>query len=301
MPPIDGLSNEACSAEVIGQASNTFLMTVAWNSLQEGLSISAADIDELRVGRDAHFAKAQQVFDAMIESAEARRRNLPAFAHIQFVSLGLDCMARVLPTRWGLKPPARLGTKTGPFDITEHLPQTLEHVIATDFADYLRPEDIEFREETNHCVNLKIGAGFVHEVGEEYRANDFQKLRDTYTTRIHHFKQMLADPRPTMLVLTYPIIYGAYQELVDGLMRTFEHIKSVRSAPTAMCCIRVNQPGEEPSVPDFRADDFWWSNVHMPYPEYVWYALDHVTTPGGVTFEKRVISHITDMVGHLGW
>ena len=247
------------------------------------------------------LVRAADIFDKVIDLAEARSRNLPLYQHLQFVSLGLNCMARTLPTRWGLKPPKKLGELTGPFDITLYTPQALERTIASDFAGYANPENLRYNAEMNYCEDPTSEIAFVHENGEEFVVNEFAKLRSTYDARIERFRAMLDDQRPTFLVVSYPPIFGAYQELVDGLIATLERVKTWRQAPTAMYCFRILMPDQQPEVADFNRDDFEWFNIEMPTAEYEWHIPEHYLTDAGMTFERTIITGLTRMVHRLGY
>jgi hypothetical protein len=109
LPSLDEIHNPFVSPEEIGEDTMRQLMTVAYRSLHHDFSISTGDIDRLQVAKAKALVRTADVFDRLIDFAETRRRNLARYQHVQFVSVGLDCMSRTLPTRWGLKPPKKLG------------------------------------------------------------------------------------------------------------------------------------------------------------------------------------------------
>jgi hypothetical protein len=289
------------TAEEIGGELLGGLMSVAYRSLHEDLSISRADIDRLQIAKATALVRTADVFDRLIDLAEARRRNLPRYQHIQFLSVGLDCMSRTLPTRWGLKPPKKLGELTGPFDIARCTPFALDRLVETDFADFAQPQNLQYRPDVDYCDDPYVEFEFVHENGLAYVENDFAQLRSTYDARIERFREMLRDPRPTMLVLSYPHIFGAHPSAIEALVRTFERIKARREAPTAMYCFRSLSPGQVPEIADFQRTEFEWLNVERPSDEYDWWLPEHFLTDHGTNYEQQIISGITKMVEHLGF
>jgi len=269
-------------------------------SFHEDFSLSTADLDELRRARELTLSRTTAVFDSLINMTEARRRNLVEYRHLNFVSLGLDCMARTFPTRWGLKPPAKLGEQSGPFDLAIHLPNVVGELLDSGFADYLKPDDLEFNPTLNYCVNRRLGISFNHEVGEEYREDNFRKLRDTYEARVARLPSMLSDPRPLVLVVSYPHFFGAHSMAVQGLQRIHQRISEARTASTIMFCFRVHAPSVRPEVADFCSDRFTWANFPMPSDDYVWHDPTFFLTDAGMRFEQRIIAALEDTITREG-
>jgi hypothetical protein len=293
---IDQQRNPYFSAEAFGAELDRMLRSAALASVHEDFSMSERDIEELRSARDAAVSRTASTLDSLIEMAEQRRGNLVRYRHLNFVSLGLDCMARTFPTRWGMKWPAKLGEHSGPFDLAIHMPDVVEELLTSGFADYLTPEHLEFDPSLNYCVNRQKKISFNHEVGEEYSLDGFRKLREVYEARIDRFPSMLADPRPLVLIVGYPPFFGANRRALEGFRRIHERISERRSAPTVMYCFRVHQPSKDPEINDFFESAFAWANFAMPSDDYVWHAPGCFLSKEGMEFEHSIITSLQQMI-----
>lgn len=297
---VDKQRNPYLTVERMSEQFDKALRVAALASVHEDFSMSSADLDELRRARETALERTTHTFDMLIRMTETRRRNLVAYQHLNLVSLGLDCMARTFPTRWGMKPPAKLGEPSGPFDLAIHPPHAVDGLVASDFADYVTPDDLEFVPSLNYCVNRRRNISFNHEVGEEYRADNFRKLRDTYEARVARFPMMVSHPRPLVLVAGYPPFFGANRPAVEALQSVHRRIAEGRKGATMMFCFRVHAPSAHPEIPDFSNDQFSWANFPMPSDDYVWHVPNFFLSDAGVRFEERIIESLQHAIEREG-
>ncbi len=290
----DRFEAEPLLGSVVGALNGAAVQTCG-----EGLSISDGDIHALVACRD----QAQQIvadrFDKLILMARERQANLRLHQDVALLSLGFDCLGRTIPTRWGLRPPRRLGAVSGPFDLAVHMPEVVERLVLEGFPDYLDPAQLAFRPEHNFCVHTGFDISFNHERGPEFAENDFQLLREIYGRRVANFEAALLDPRPLLLVAHSPAFMGIYAGQVEGLRRVLRHVAERRSAPTRLVVIKTHNPGDRPGSCALDDDEMAVHILPLPREGYVWYEPQDFLSDEGFALERGMVRLVQEGIERL--
>jgi len=293
------LHNDRYLAEPLLGSIAGALNGAAVQTCGEGLSISDGDIEALVASRDATQQLLGDRFDKLILMARERQANLRRHRDVALLSLGFDCLGRTVPTRWGLRPPRRLGALSGPFDLAVHLPQVVETLILEGFQDYLKPEVLAYREEHNFCVNTHHAVTFNHEPGPEYAENDFQLLREIYGRRVANFQQAVLDPRPLLLVAHSPAFMGIYPAQVEGMRRVVRHVAAQRQAPTRLVVLKTHEPDAQLGCGEIDDAELSVRLLTLPWQGYVWFEPQAFLSDQGFALERRMVQLLEDQLDRL--
>ncbi|EWY42844.1 hypothetical protein N825_01540 [Skermanella stibiiresistens SB22] len=279
-------SNDYVDANLKRSLQHFFALTA-----RESFSVSPADEDVVRDAGDGAAALVRDYFDMMLEQVGERRRNLKDFQGIQFVSIGEDCFSRTILTQWGVKPFAKLGEKSGPFDLSVHPITSTIKLFQTDFEGYLDPENLGFVEKYNFISNHKVKVSFNHETGPTYTEDGFQPLIDIYTRRLKQFRAVMASEAPTVLVFHSRSPTASTGQHITQLWNAVKSRWSVDDK--LMVCLRTWPHGAE-IIPSATIDDprVTVMDIHYPREGYVWHLPRYCFTREGFEFERRVVDFV---------
>jgi hypothetical protein len=259
--------------------------------------ISRSDLQQIEELRAKSIAAVNEQFDTIILTATRRRDNLVTYGHLQFISLGFDCLPRVLLTRWGMKPAAQLGEKTHVFDISIHPSTAVSQVWASGFAGYTETQ-FEITGTDRAPTNAANGIRFVHELGPEFAADDFKALRAKYTNRIANFRQAVSDIRPTIFLHHSENDTDETQVAVRNIFKTARLVRGQK--PTLCIWLCTLKPGAAHNdnhidTGGIRLD------VNYPTSYYTWHWNAHAFSEKGVAFELAAVSGIQQALQAAGW
>jgi len=291
--------NELLVPDAVLETFMTPAREFALLSTGSGFAISATDLADLVAVKERTLGFLAGWFDRLIAMTEERRRNLVRFDGIGVVSLGCDCVSRAVLARWGLKKTAKLGETSGPFDLAVHPPETVTTLLANDFAGYLDPDQLAYREQDAICVHPRYQVSFNHEVGPHYAADGFRKFRDIYASRIANLQAALADPRPVGLVVHVPHFIELTPGRVECLKRTLAQITAGRQAPTSMIVVNSCSPGQPEGAEEQATDDFLLRHVPMPGADYVWHWPQCYMSDAGHAYERRIVAIVAERLERL--
>lgn len=121
-------------------------------------------------------------------------QNDTTYSHI--ISLGRNCLPRVILTHSGYKPRKAQGELTLPFDLSIHSYENVCSLIENDFKFYIDANFIEIKEEKIVHTYYK-GVEFPHESGAKYieffSKNNFEELVKKFQKRVENFYAYIAD------------------------------------------------------------------------------------------------------------
>ena len=291
--------NEALVPDAAVQAFLAPAQAFAQLATGNSFAISAADLADVVAVRERTLGLLTGWFDRLIALTEERRRNLVRYDGIGVVSLGCDCWSRAVLSRWGLKKTAKLGEQTGPFDLAVHPPETVSALLANDFSGYLEPDQLAYREADSICIHSRYHVAFNHEVGPDYAADGFRRLRETYARRIANIRATLADPRPLALVVHVPPYIDLSPDRANCLQRTCDQIVAGRRAPTAMIALDSCAPGQPVQVEERETASFLLRHVSMPAPDYVWHLPQCYMSAAGHAYERQLVTIVAERLDRL--
>jgi hypothetical protein len=288
---LNDYKNEEFSEDYVGKALSKTLQEIFTLTARKSFSVSTGDESTIRLAKDSASSLVHEYFDMMLHQVAERRKNLNDFRGVQFVSIGEDCFGRTVLTQWGVKPFAKLGEKSGPFDLSVHPVASTATLFETDFAGYLDPAHLQFDEKNNFTTNLKLKVSFNHETGPSYGESNFQPLIDIYTRRLDHFRTMMASEAPTVLVF-----HSQRPSVSTGsdIRRLWDAVKSRWSVDNKLLvCIKTWQHGTE-IVPSAAMDDPRVTVMDINYPcdGYVWHLPKYGFTKDGFEFERQVVDFV---------
>lgn len=266
-----------------------------WNfSSQTDLSLSEGDLDTIDTLKKRSHELIDTYFERILRTANERRKNLSDPKRVRHLSLGEDCLPRTLLTRWGLKPPAKLGEKSHPFDLAIHPLETVLKLLEDDFDGYLDPKEMIFDDKLDICTIPRQGIHFNHEKGREYSNNNFAKLIETYKRRIDNFRLAVRDPSPIVFVthirrpdqLYRPVLSKICSELRRMRNGNYFELKIVNTWSHLQ-----NNPqntDQTPLPPEANSYD-----ISYPFSNYIWYNELHASSELGHFFETQLISQLS--------
>jgi hypothetical protein len=291
MKELDSVDNEyfrgADAAELLEGQLNFF-----WHlTSRAGMSISRSDLAEIKQAHDRVSSAVDSVFESMLETAIERRGNLSRYSDIAFVSVGEGCLSRTVLTRWGMKPPRKLGEPTGPFDLAIHpIPATIA-LLESDFEGWLDPDHLRFSEEDGFVVNPDLRVSFNHEVGEKYNEpGSFETIRAIYERRLERFRQVLEEA-PTICFVLH--VFLPSTEIWPEVRRLWDLLRDRSPQADHMMLVfntwkagqKVDKAGREP----IEDQGIGVIDIHYPFPKYQWW-VDFSSTRGH-EFERELITH----------
>jgi hypothetical protein len=174
---IDEQHNELFQAERDAARLAPVLRSFLRSTSRLGFSVTPEDLAEIDAGEARALALVSDTFAMMREQARERRQNLVDFDGVDLISIGQDCFARSVMTRWGMKKFAALGEKSGPFDLSVHQMDVAARLIETDFAGYMDPAQLYYNEKMNYCMHRSARTHFNHETGAEYATDNARGSR----------------------------------------------------------------------------------------------------------------------------
>ncbi len=221
-----------------------------------------------------------------------RKKNLAELAELNYkiISLGFDCLPRTIATRWGIKPSRSQGELSCPFDLAFHSYSNICKLLDNDFDDYLNPQYLdlvtdEYQPYKTIVVNTKYLCKFVHENGNIWQENEFQRFRKRYQQRIDNFHSYLKGS-PILFILNLNInSYDVYpQELADIIERKFPDLSF------NILVIDTSPNGQKSKPKENKSADSRISIEHVPLPStnYRWSLSNHYTTEAGILFERKI-------------
>lgn len=258
-------------------------------------AISAHDIKVIEDAKAHAVAAVSHKYDAMIDTAKTRRQNLRRMAEINFVSLGTDCLPRLLLTRWGMKKTADLGESSHPFDLSVHPTTAVQHAVCDDFADYLSDE-LEINKD-GEPVNKRLSIRYNHDMEPNLVADGCAELKERYTRRIANFRDVMRSDKKTLFLHHTE---EDSPEIGQSVSELFNFITSKRAGKETLCIWLCNtvpgakfEPGE--CVSGIKI------SIKYPKANYVWHWNSHTFSVGGVKFEKAVVEAIDRELVEAGW
>ncbi|MBB5751347.1 hypothetical protein [Prosthecomicrobium pneumaticum] len=290
--------NEAFSEENVSSSLGKALQDLFALTARKSFSVSTEDEATILSARAAASAMVSEYFDRMVVQAAERRRNLETFEGVRFVSIGEDCFSRTVLTQWGVKPFAKLGEKSGPFDLSVHPITTTATLFETDFAGYLDRANLVFNPNYNFCTNPKLKVGFNHEVGPSYAENDFAPLIEIYERRLAHFRALMEADAPTVLVCH---VQRPSAGTGTHIARLWQAIRSRWSVDNKiLVAIKTWRHGET-ALPSATVDDPRVAvlDLHYPAEDYVWHLPKYCFTRDGFAFERQVVDFVKQASGRL--
>ncbi|MBB5692282.1 DUF1796 family putative cysteine peptidase [Muricoccus pecuniae] len=294
---LEAVHNDKFSVEAAETQLQKLLTSWLLATSGQSFSNSRADIAAIEEARRKALSMLNVTFDRMESSARYRRECLLKYAGVNFVSIGEDCFSRTVLTRWGLKPSAKFGERSMPFDLSVHQISSLANLLEQDFRGYTDPANLTYLEEKNFCSNVLYKVGFNHEVGREFAENNFERLREVYDRRLRNFRELLAHEDRKCFVLH---VMQPRHANWSAVRRIWEWLRANSKGSVIMVCLCTWQYGQEITMAKrepVSVEGISLVDVNYPLPQYVWHK--HVVKNEAEGFERSVIDDLRIVVD--GW
>lgn len=196
------------------------------------------------------------------------------------VSLGWNCVSRVITTRWELKKTKNQGETSDPFDLCMHDVKFLPQIIRSSFKNYF--DDVK-KINDKLWENDKLKILYNHDDD----LNTKEEFIERYKKRIDSFFGKLQSSKPILF------IYNSREEGTDDfddiieLKNTlYDLIQNNRNK--AFLCIITNKEKIKERIRYI--DGITCLCISQPTPKYVWYDPTQFFTYSGYKFEKKIVS-----------
>lgn len=217
---------------------------------------------------------------------------------VNVISIGADCLPRTLFAKWGIRRSRSLGEKTLPFDLAYSLPIGVLHLLNQGLDKLTDPRLIQIASGTDYALNTSFGICFNHEVGEEWRANNFEKLRLRYNQRIEQFEALLGNGLPTIIVMNYTQAFDGIAQ--EQLVTAASSLAKMAAGNVHLLCVLSEREQSDWQEPHFEriADGVSLTRIYnrTPSKNYQFYDADLYTSPQGLAFELGFLEPIRDII-----
>lgn len=214
------------------------------------------------------FCKTIQIFKETHADFIQRYRN-----SYEIVSLGWDCFARTIPTRWGIKTTKAQGCLSCPFDLSMHESNAVFEYIKTHFADYLA--GVKYNQEIKHWHNPEMKTIYNHDDD----CLNFAAFAERYKNRIENFETIKTSKKAVFYV------YHTNNSQILPIIEAFQLIKAERPDKTSKLIIINNFKKQKT-----KEKDIYILNIPLPARNYIWF--EHFETTAGRKFEKKIAEEI---------
>jgi hypothetical protein len=255
------------------------------------LSMTEADIAALRGAGSLAIVDTKRAFDQMVEQAEMRRSCLLQFRGIKVISLGADCFPRTIATHWGLKPSARLGERSHPFDLAVYTLSAVAKFIESDFLDYLSLPNLMISETGVTVRDVKYGIHFNHEVGEIFIKDNYSQLITTYRRRIDNFYADMQDERKKLFFCHNPILGPGDVANLENIRRAL-FLKWEKKNILFVCVNTWPFATNIPHLTYSMDPRCLVIDINLPKENYIWHLPTDRLSVEGYTFEKEIVLKI---------
>lgn len=202
------------------------------------------------------------------------------------VSLGLNCLPRVILTRWGLKKTKDEGELSLPFDLAVFETFEVAKNLTSDFEFFF--ENIKYIKE-NKIFGKKYWAKepdlikFIHE--KSFGKYDKSKLIEMYNNRIKNFRDTVQKETPILFLQ----ILGDAQDA----NKTYDELVKLRGSKPFKLVIVDTQDIVKNSYPEINI-------LKLPYPDKnyqkAWWKRKNYNSKQGIEFEKKIIDFCIEKI-----
>lgn len=261
--------------------------------------LTARDIFHLEkkidtIGFDSPDHQCAAYIRTIMNARHANLQNVKFHNKINVISIGSNCLPKMLLTKWGLIYPKILGGRTLPFDLLYSLGGHTLKIAATNFKDFLDPINLSIQEPEHYPANKCCGVVFNHESGEYWTNNGFDRLRSRYARRINDFRNICSNGNDTIFVHYNSM--GDHDDLEYDLVRSAVSLSSMVAGRCSVISIPSYHLSSIQSKSRIVHRSGKLSVVFVggrPLPaDYCFYNALHFSSSASLKFELNIISEI---------
>lgn len=209
------------------------------------------------------------------------------FSDVNVISIGANCLPKVVLTRWGLMRSREAGGLTFPLDLCLTSDDGALRTVISDFANLYDPRHLSVEAGTDWIRNDVIDAVFNHEPGPEWRAHGYARLRARYAQRAARFRKVLANGKQSVFV------YCSHTNFTDTtrelLIEVTERLGAKSRAGVSVLAIVTGKTETDLSS----QGRMRIMNHPLPEPSYIFHQPESYLSAAGVEFERRIILEVS--------
>lgn len=204
----------------------------------------------------------------------------------EIISLGLNCLPRVILTRWGLKKTKDKGELSMPFDLAVFETFEVAKNLADDFEFFF--ENLQYTKEKklfgkSYWAKYPDLIKFIHE--KSFKKSDKYKLLDMYNNRIKNFKDAIKKESPILFLQ----IIGDAQDV----NKTYVELLKLRGSKPFKLVVIDTQNIVKDCYPEINV-------LKLPYPnksyQKTWWKRKNYNSKQGIEFERQIIDFCIDKI-----
>ena len=238
---------------------------------------------------------------------------------VEILSIGSDCLPRILFSKWGLQRTKIFGKLSYPFDLALVQPKAALRLVTDDFDGLLDPSAMSMLADYEFPFNRNRGTIFNHEAGKEWVEDDFGRLIALYKRRIRDFRITLANDRRKLFLFNYCDLFNGDAERFfnlsgmshkqpfdveaqDLLVSATKALSNVVPGRIGVLCVITGYAGPEApveQVAELAVGDALVRVIRIPRPTstYTFYDPVDYSAESGLEFERGIV----DAVGALAY
>ncbi|MCJ2093205.1 papain-like cysteine peptidase [Methylobacterium sp. J-072] len=211
------------------------------------------------IGSDVSSAQEGDYAQYLYRVLSARFKNLLNIRlqnGLNLVSIGGNCVPRLLFSKWGLRKTRPLGARSLPFDLVWCEPDGIADIITSEFSVMIDPiylstatkKDVReswkwFVGDVPVVVNNSFSVCYNHEAGSSWIDNRYSRLIDRYRTRIDRFRKIIENGMPTVALMNHQRSFSekSYDKLI-GCAKALA--RSSKGEMHVVCVVTAGYPNK---------------------------------------------------------
>lgn len=208
-----------------------------------------------------------------------------------FIPLGTNCYARVMLTKYGLKPRKIHGELSFPFDLVFMPINIVSHFCITDFIDFF--ENIEYSSEDSIFVNKKYNISFIH----DYFKHDEKFLfQARYIRRINNLKKMLCKGHKIFIT----VIFGDELD-EDSINNIYYYLNyNIGAGNFIYCVFQITNPNNDfnNQTINHLSSGIKFISIPAPVNNYfeIWHLKEYRKQAEIIAFEQKFVKLIEGLL-----
>ncbi|MDD2828447.1 MAG: DUF1796 family putative cysteine peptidase [Sulfuricurvum sp.] len=204
------------------------------------------------------------------------------FTNINIISLGENCIGRVIPTRWGIIKTKEFGRLSMPFDLAVHFGESLCRILDDEFEEYSKCENLFYEKDWRCWKNLKYRVTYNHDT--DLGVDDIDKLSKRYRDRVENFINVLKNGKKTFFIYSmFKSDFSDFNLLIKMLHKYNNNFHIIILNHRALEITNSN-----PMI----------TVIDCPFPsnDYIWHDATHYATQAGFEFENNIIDNMINII-----
>ena len=236
---------------------------------------------------------------------------------MEILSIGSDCLPRIIFSKWGIQRTRMFGKLSYPFDLALVQPKAALRLVAQDFNGLVDRSSLSYLAGYDYPINTRDGFIFNHESGGEWIANDFARLISLYTRRVRDFRASVGNEKHKIFLFNYCDRFtgDAAQffraggltpqqdydaDARDLLVAATQSLAARTSGKIAVLCVVSGYVGPDAPVvqlEEFAVDGALVRVVRVPRPTstYTFYDPADYAAASGLEFERAIVAALGDI------